>query len=180
MAVIDGIIFNQNILIKHLGARKTTSYLFVAHEDGLGPVPLLADIQQVVPDDDVSARTVGSGGPELDHVAVILGADRPLEIVEIVALDQHPLHVDKVHTVGPDAIDIVVDHIDVRAIQKRKPGLEGIHFVTFERDGGGIPDVEPVRGAYSIIDDGHTCGDVAVKRGVKDRDAGARVNPEGL
>ena len=70
MRVDDDIFFDQHIAVIHRFSGQPAVHQFIAHENRLGPVTV-ANIQQIAADDDVCAGLVRSGGPELDHVAVV-------------------------------------------------------------------------------------------------------------
>ena len=70
MAVHDDIILDQNVLVEHLAPGQPLIDNLTTHEDGLGPVSL-TNVEVVVPNDDVGARTICASGPKLDHVHMV-------------------------------------------------------------------------------------------------------------
>ena len=57
---------------------------------------------------------------------------RGAEIMDIVALDQHFLHLNKIHAVCTNVMNVVLQNIDVLRFNHHEPIAPGRHFVVLK------------------------------------------------
>lgn len=172
MAVEDHVLLDQDVAVEHLGPGQPLVDDFVAHEDRLGPVAL-PHVQDVFPDRDVGVGIRRSASPELDHVAVIAGVGRALEIVKMVLLDQDVLDLGEIHPVRAQRMDVVAGDRDVLALYHRESAVPGRDLVVFQVDPVGAGDDQRGADGIAVVDRGQIPGHVAVEHGIADGDIAA-------
>ena len=178
MAVGDHIVLNGDVAVEHLGTRQALIDPLVAHEDRLGPGSF-ADVQHIAADHDIGGGLRGARSPELDHVGMVARCRRAAEIMDLVAFDQGPLHLGKIHPVRAHGMQIIAGDADTIAAGDHQAAMEIEDLVAVNLHILGAVDRKPDAAAKTVVSGGHAAGDIAVESGVADGDVLATRNAEG-